>query len=103
MKAQEAVQEAQTIAARHSHQELVPLHLLVAVTQRARDLLFREGYDPAYGARPLKWAIQRLIQDPLALKILNGEVSPGDRVVVDADLTKGEMRFERAGAAVATS
>jgi len=69
----------------------VTLHLTAA----AKALLFREGYDPAYGARPMKRAIQRLIQDPLALKILDGEVRPGDEVAVDADAKTGEMKFER--------
>jgi ATP-dependent Clp protease ATP-binding subunit ClpB len=61
------------------------------LTDAARDLLFAEGYDPAFGARPLKRAIQKLIQDPLALKILDGEVLHGDHVVVDA--AKGKMQF----------
>src|SRR6202142_4579963 len=52
----------------------------LTLTAAAKALLFREGYDPAYGARPMKRAIQRLIQDPLALKILDGEVKPGDAV-----------------------
>ena len=69
----------------------VTLHLTAA----AKALLFREGYDPAYGARPMKRAIQRLIQDPLALKILDGEVRPGDEVAVDADSKTGEMKFKR--------
>jgi ATP-dependent Clp protease ATP-binding subunit ClpB len=56
----------------------------VELTDAAKELLFAEGYDPAYGARPLKRAIQRMIQDPLALKILDGEVLHGDHVVVDA-------------------
>jgi ATP-dependent Clp protease ATP-binding subunit ClpB len=43
-------------------------------------LVFTEGYDPNYGARPLKRAIQRLVQDPLALKILDGEMLHGDHV-----------------------
>ncbi len=51
----------------------------------AKSLLAREGYDPTYGARPLKRAIQRLIQDPLALRLLEGEFAEGDTVVVDAD------------------
>ncbi len=51
-----------------------------------------------FGVRPLKRAIQRLIQDPLAMKILDGEVVPGDQVIVDADLKKGEMCFERGAA-----
>jgi ATP-dependent Clp protease ATP-binding subunit ClpB len=61
----------------------------------ARELLLREGYDPAYGARPLRRTIQRLIQDPLALKILEGEVLPGDHVRVNRDGQKDAMRFER--------
>jgi len=60
--------------------------ITIELTDAARELLFNEGYDPAYGARPLKRAIQRLIQDPLALKILDGEVLHGDHVLVDADL-----------------
>jgi ATP-dependent Clp protease ATP-binding subunit ClpB len=60
----------------------------------ARELLLQEGYDPAYGARPLRRTIQRLIQDPLALQILEGKLLPGDRVLVDRDGHK--MRFERA-------
>jgi ATP-dependent Clp protease ATP-binding subunit ClpB len=69
----------------------------------AKTLLFREGFDPAYGARPMKRAIQRLIQDPLALKLLDGEVKPGDTVTVDADSRSDEMKFatETAKAGVA--
>ncbi len=55
--------------------------ITLTLTPAAKTLLFREGYDPAYGARPMKRAIQRLIQDPLALKILDGEVHPGDEVM----------------------
>ncbi|HEX5483395.1 MAG TPA: ATP-dependent chaperone ClpB [Terriglobia bacterium] len=65
------------------------------LTDKARELLFREGYDPQFGARPLKRAIQRQIQDPLAIKMLDGEVAPGDEITVDADLKKGEMKFEK--------
>ena len=56
--------------------------------------MFSEGYDPAYGARPLKRAVQRLIQDPLALKILDGEVLHGDHVLVDADKKEYKMIFQ---------
>jgi ATP-dependent Clp protease ATP-binding subunit ClpB len=70
----------------------------IELTDQARELLLREGYDAQFGARPLKRAIQRLIQDPLALKLLDGEVLPGDSVAIDANLKKGEMKFERAGA-----
>ena len=50
------------------------------LTDAAKDLLFTEGFDPNFGARPLKRAIQKLVQDPLALKILDGEVLHGDHV-----------------------
>ena len=61
------------------------------LTEVAKDLLFAAGFDPSFGARPLKRAIQKLIQDPLALKILDGEVLHGDHVVVDAE--SGNMKF----------
>ncbi|HEV2177109.1 MAG TPA: ATP-dependent chaperone ClpB [Terriglobia bacterium] len=73
----------------------------IELADRARELLFREGYDPQFGARPLKRAIQRLIQDPLAMRLLDGDVLPGDAVTVDADLKKGEMKFERKAAKAA--
>jgi ATP-dependent Clp protease ATP-binding subunit ClpB len=68
----------------------------IELTPRANELLFREGYDPQFGARPLKRAIQRLIQDPLAMKLLDGEVLPGETVQVDGDLKKDTMTFTRA-------
>ena len=64
------------------------------LTDAAKDLLFTEGFDPNFGARPLKRAIQKLVQDPLALKILDGEVLHGDHVVVDTDKRTGKMVFE---------
>jgi ATP-dependent Clp protease ATP-binding subunit ClpB len=64
------------------------------LTDAAKDLLFTQGYDPNFGARPLKRAIQKLVQDPLAMKILDGEVLHGDHVVVDADKRAGKMIFE---------
>jgi ATP-dependent Clp protease ATP-binding subunit ClpB len=63
----------------------------VELTDAAKDLLFTEGFDPNFGARPLKRAIQKLVQDPLAMKILDGEVLHGDHVVVDADKKTGKM------------
>jgi len=64
------------------------------LTDAAKELLFTEGYDPNFGARPLKRAIQKLVQDPLALKILDGEVLHGDHVVVDADKRAGKLTFQ---------
>jgi len=65
----------------------------IELTPAAKSLLLREGYDPAYGARPMKRAIQRLIQDPLALRILDGEVRTGETVLIDADPKGEEMKF----------
>jgi ATP-dependent Clp protease ATP-binding subunit ClpB len=64
------------------------------LTDAAKELLFTEGYDPNFGARPLKRAIQKLVQDPLALKILDGEVLHGDHVIVDADRKTGKLSFK---------
>jgi ATP-dependent Clp protease ATP-binding subunit ClpB len=66
------------------------------LTAQARELLFKQGYDPAYGARPLRRALQQLVQDKLALKMLDGEILPGDHVVADANLDRGELVFEKA-------
>jgi len=66
----------------------------IELTDGAKELLFTEGFDPNFGARPLKRAIQKMIQDPLALKILDGEILHGDHVVVDADKKVGKMKFE---------
>ncbi|HWG86875.1 MAG TPA: ATP-dependent chaperone ClpB [Candidatus Acidoferrales bacterium] len=77
--------------------------ITIELTQQAKELLFIEGYDRAYGARPLKRAIQRLIQDPLALKILEGEVKHGDHVVVDADVPSRQMKFTVSGHTVDAS
>jgi ATP-dependent Clp protease ATP-binding subunit ClpB len=64
------------------------------LTDAAKDWIFREGFDPSFGARPLKRAIQKLIQDPLALRILDGEVLHGDHVIVDADTKSNELTFK---------
>jgi ATP-dependent Clp protease ATP-binding subunit ClpB len=65
------------------------------LTAAARELLIKEGYDPQYGARPMRRAIQRLIQDPLALKLLNGDFQDGDTVEVDADPVTNELHFQK--------
>src|SRR5262249_23536477 len=71
--------------------------ITIELTPNAKELLFIEGYDRAYGARPLKRAIQRLVQDPLALEILEGEVLHGDHLVVDDDVTARKMAFTVSG------
>ncbi len=67
---------------------LAERHIILTVTDKARDFLAREGYDPAYGARPLKRTLQRKIQDPLALMLLDGKFSEGDTVLVDLSIEK---------------
>ncbi|PWU10410.1 MAG: ATP-dependent chaperone ClpB [Terriglobia bacterium] len=69
--------------------------ITLEVTAAAKDRLIEEGYDPQYGARPMKRAIQRLIQDPLALKLIGGEFAEGDTVVVDAGAESGELAFHK--------
>ncbi len=69
--------------------------ITLELTPAAYTLLLEEGYDPAYGARPLRRTIQRLIQDPLAMQILEGKVLPGDHIRVSRDGKKDAMRFER--------
>jgi ATP-dependent Clp protease ATP-binding subunit ClpB len=74
--------------------QLAERKISIELTDSAKELVFAEGYDVQYGARPLKRSIQRLIQDPLALKILDGEVLHGDHVIVDADMQRRQMVFK---------
>jgi len=74
--------------------------ITIELTDEARHQLLMSGYDRAYGARPLKRAIQRLIQDPLAIKILDGEILSGDHVKIDADPLNNQLKFEVAGRGV---
>ncbi len=67
----------------------------IELTPAARERVVHDGYDPAYGARPLRRTVQRLVQDPLAMKILDGSVLPGDLVRVDVDPESDSMRFDR--------
>jgi len=65
-------------------QNLANRKISLELSERAQALIAEKGYDPAYGARPLKRTIQRMIQDPLAIKILDGEFKEGDVVKIDA-------------------
>ncbi|HEX9381739.1 MAG TPA: ATP-dependent chaperone ClpB [Gaiellaceae bacterium] len=66
------------------------------LSDEAKQVLAEAGWDPTYGARPLKRALQRMVENPLALRLLEGEFSDGDAVRVDAE--NGELVFEKAGA-----
>jgi ATP-dependent Clp protease ATP-binding subunit ClpB len=81
-------------------QMLLERNISIVLDDSARELLAREGYDPSYGARPLKRAIQTLVQNPLAVRLLQGEIGPGQTVRVSAD--GDQMKFStEAAAAVA--
>ena len=78
----------------HLRRRLEAKRIELAVTDPAKALLGREGYDPTFGARPLKRTIQRLVQDPLALRLLEGEFKEGDTITVDAE--GDALTFKRA-------
>jgi ATP-dependent Clp protease ATP-binding subunit ClpB len=71
--------------------------LSLELTDEAKEVLAEAGWDPTYGARPLKRALQRLVENPLALRLLEGEFAEGDTIRVDA--ADGEMVFAKAPAA----
>jgi ATP-dependent Clp protease ATP-binding subunit ClpB len=72
--------------------------LTIRITDAARDLIAEEGYEPAYGARPLKRAIQRLVQNPLAVRVLEGEFEEGDTIIVDHEPDAAVLSFRPAEA-----
>ncbi len=67
--------------------------MTLTMTEAARDLLATEGYDPQYGARPLRRAIQRLVEDPLSDNMLRGKFRAGDEIVLD--VREGTVVFEK--------
>jgi len=77
----------------HLRRRLAARRIELSVSDAARELLAREGFDPVYGARPLKRAIQRLIQDPLSRRLLAGEFQDGDRILVE--MQGSEIVLER--------
>ena len=76
--------------------------LVLELTPAARALIVREGTDPAFGARPLKRTIQRLVENPLARALLEGEFKPGDTITVDADPVGGTLVFSTERSTVVT-
>ncbi len=72
---------------------LAATDLTLELTPAARSLIVREGTDPSFGARPLKRAIQRLVENPFARALLSGTFRPGDAVVADADAVSGTLVF----------
>jgi ATP-dependent Clp protease ATP-binding subunit ClpB len=82
-------------------ERLAERRIELELTGAAKETLAEAGWDPAYGARPLKRAIQRLVENPLALRLLEGDFADGDRVRVDAE--GGEIRFAKAGTPAAAA
>jgi ATP-dependent Clp protease ATP-binding subunit ClpB len=69
--------------------------MTLRLTSELRARLAEIGYDPEYGARPLKRTIQRMVMDPLARKVLEGSLAPGDDITADWDATAGRVSFDR--------
>jgi ATP-dependent Clp protease ATP-binding subunit ClpA len=88
--------QLQRVAARLAERDLV-----LDVRPEAMDAIARAGYDPVYGARPLKRAIQRMLENPLSQRLLAGEYLPGDTIEVSVDDATGTLAFERRVAAEA--
>src|SRR5690242_8260378 len=78
-------------------ERLAERRIELELSSAAKEALAEAGWDPAYGARPLKRAIQRLVENPLALRLLEGDFADGDTIRVDAE--DGAIRFEKIGAA----
>ena len=69
--------------------------LKLEVTPAAKEVIMADGYDPAYGARPMRRSIQRLVQDPLALRLLEGDFLEGETIVVDRDGEGAKLKFTK--------
>jgi ATP-dependent Clp protease ATP-binding subunit ClpB len=82
------------IQLRRLESRLADRRVTLVVTDAARKLLAKRGWDPVYGARPLKRTIQRLMQDPLAMMLLEGKFSEGD--TIEVDIRDGELSFDKA-------
>lgn len=89
----ENIKEIVDIQLAHLKERLAERKITIELTDAAKEKLAEEGFDPAYGARPLKRTIQKRIQDPLALKVLAGEIHDGDSIKVD--VADGEFAFSR--------
>lgn len=82
------------IQAKKLEKRLLERRISLKIAEKAKEFLAKEGFDPAYGARPLKRVIQKEIQDKLAMRLLEGKFKEGDTVHVDMDNRKGELVFK---------
>jgi ATP-dependent Clp protease ATP-binding subunit ClpB len=91
----EQIQEIVDIQMQSLQKRLAERNMSIVLNDKVKEVLAQKGYDPAFGARPLKRALQKHIQDPLSLKILQGEFSEGDRVKVDVNGNSDTFTFEK--------
>jgi ATP-dependent Clp protease ATP-binding subunit ClpB len=98
--AMEQIEHIVELQLKHLEHLLADRKITIEVTPEAKRVLAQEGFDPVYGARPLKRTIQRLIQNQLALAVLEGRIGEGDRVIITRGPT-GDLEFERAEPAAA--
>lgn len=92
------IQKIVDIQIENLRKRLLDKGLDIYLTERAKQYIAKEGFDPAYGARPLRRTIEKMIQNPLSLKLLSGEFKEGEVVEIDFDSNKQELVFEKAGA-----
>jgi ATP-dependent Clp protease ATP-binding subunit ClpB len=97
----EQIGEIVDLQLRRLRERLADRGLLLELTDEAKELVAEAGWDPTYGARPLKRALQRLVENPLAMRLLEGDFAEGDSVRVDAQ--GDELVFEKATAVPAAA
>ena len=95
---QDQIREIVKLMAKEIQDRLLEQRINLELTEDALGWLVKEGYDPEYGARPLRRALQRFVENPLAKMLLSGELEEGDAVTVD--LEDGSLSFRKAEAAL---
>ena len=91
----EQIQEIVDVQMQSLQKRLAERNMSIVLNDKVKEVLAQKGYDPAFGARLLKRALQKHIQDPLSVKILQGEFSEGDQVKVDVNGNSDTFTFEK--------
>jgi len=92
---EDEVEQIVEIQMRSVHKRLLEGGLEIVLSHHAREWLAKKGFDPQFGARPLRRTIQRYVENPLSIKLLQGDFKPGDVVMIDVDREKSELVFEK--------
>ena len=100
---QEQIVSVVGLMAAEVQERLKERHISFSLTPAAREWLAKEGYDPTFGARPLRRALQRLVENPLSKGILSGAYAEGDHLEVDIDPTTDQLVFRKQEVAVAVA